>query len=475
LLVPYNEVDRAESHKYTFKEDSFPEIIDDFFKAYSKVIECKDSRYWSGSQLIVIYARKSKELVSDLLEFKEEFKETNYFDSTSVELWDNVSNTYIEEASPSELSLAQEIEQLLIDLGIDKESSLLEVGCGSGHLSGYLAAKGYKTTLMDFSNKALEKAKKYYDHKYIQGEFVQGDLMELSIEAIRQHDVVWNSGVLEHFNSIQALNALKRMRGVAKKYVIILIPNAKSIPYLSWRKYAMENGSWVWGKEYLRESMELLISAAGLEIVEERYIGRNFVKDQLEFVNSDVCKIYLSAYMHNVLPENQDYLVALVARPVEGLDSIIHNKTKELLKEEAEASDRTYNFDNSALLRRTTFLQKKGEEFIASYESVQKMLVNTTDALRAEVESRSIKEKELDNTITALQSDIEARIQNEYDLSAQIRYDRERIAKIENSVTWKLLTRYQQVIDICLPYGTVRRRGYDKCLSIVRGIFIKLV
>ena len=200
--------------------------------------------------------------------------------SQSSQLWDNVAETYSETANTAEIKLGEEIEQLLLGLEIEPSASLLEVGCGSGHLSGYLAGKGYQTTLIDFSKVALEKAKKHYEQNNLTGNFINADMFDLSADLVEPHDVVWNSGVLEHFDAWKVIDVLKRMGQVARKYVVILVPNAKSIPYLLFRRQAMEKGEWIWGRELLRDSMKHLAEAAGLEVIEEQYIGKHFSYDQ---------------------------------------------------------------------------------------------------------------------------------------------------------------------------------------------------
>ena len=239
-------------------------------------------------------------------------------DSQSPQLWDKVAETYAEEADSSELELGHEIERLLADIGIKPGASLLEVGCGSGHLSGYLASNGFKTTLMDFSKVAIEKAKAYYKKHNLIGNFILCDMMDLSTEKVEPHDVVWNSGVFEHFDSWQVIDVLKRMENVSAKFVIILVPNSNSIPYLLFRRRAMENNEWLWGRELLRNSMKHLAEAANLEVLEERYIGHHYSPGHLGYVNSELGQEYRDMYQQNIIPDNQGYLIALVARPRSG-------------------------------------------------------------------------------------------------------------------------------------------------------------
>jgi SAM-dependent methyltransferase len=246
----------------------------------------------------------------------------------------------------------------LIDIGIKPKASLLEVGCGSGHLSGYLASKGFTTTLMDFSNVAITKAKAYYEKHGLKGNFVLCDMMELSIEKVTPHDVVWNSGVFEHFDSWQVIDVLRRMGEVAQKYVIVLVPNARSFPYLLFRRHAMENNEWIWGRELLRESIQHLAEAAGLEVIEEKYLGHHYCQAHLDYVKSELGQEYADVYQQNLIPNNQDYLIALVARPQTNQEIVGYKELIEkILKEEAIVAQKTYYFDLSAISNSLKSLQ----------------------------------------------------------------------------------------------------------------------
>ena len=100
--------------------------------------------------------------------------------------------------------------------------TILEPGCGSGLMSSYLAKKNI-VTVLDISEIALCVAKDNFNNKNARGEFVLGDLHNMSFRD-DSFDVVWNQGVLEHFKDPTA--AIKEMIRVTKRggYIIIFIP-----------------------------------------------------------------------------------------------------------------------------------------------------------------------------------------------------------------------------------------------------------
>lgn len=75
---------------------------------------------------------------------------------------------------------------------------LLEVGCGSGRLSTYLAAAGRSTVCLDISLAALDAARRNYRVMRLRGRFVAADAFHLPF-ADGTFDGVLSTGLLEHF------------------------------------------------------------------------------------------------------------------------------------------------------------------------------------------------------------------------------------------------------------------------------------
>ncbi len=378
--------------------------------------------------------------------------------SQSPQLWDNVAETYSETANTAEIQLGKEIEQLLSGMGIEPGSSLLEVGCGSGHLSGYLASKGFQTTLIDFSKVALEKAKKHYEQNNLAGTFINADMFDLSTDLVEPHDVVWNSGVLEHFDAWDVIDVLKKMRQVARKYVLVLVPNAMSIPYLLFRRHAMENGEWIWGREMLRDSMKHLAEAAGLEVIEEQYIGGHFSCDHLSYVNSEVGSKYQDIGQQ-LIPREQNYLIALIARPKnKDAPSNYEVAIEDVLKKESKIENNTYYFDfssfNSHLEKKDTKineLQNVTDDFMFQLNEKDKKineLQYVTADFKFQLEEKDTKINELQNLATDFKSKVEDKTNEILDL-------KETLNQRESSLSWRFSQYYGKYFSIHSPVTKV--------------------
>lgn len=151
-MVPYREKNLDPSHFYRFDKNDLQERYGDFLVVQRKIIDAEkiENTYWRGEQLLVVMKRIDKKI-------KE--KEGTF---AKPEVWDKVSEDYKIEIDESEYQLADEIYNIFLKGGIKPPAKIIELGCGSGHLSASLAMKGYNVTLLDFSEGALKKQKKRF-------------------------------------------------------------------------------------------------------------------------------------------------------------------------------------------------------------------------------------------------------------------------------------------------------------------------
>lgn len=79
---------------------------------------------------------------------------------------------------------------------------MLECGCGSAKVSQYMAQRGYRCTLLDYSEQAIANAKSKFVSQSLYGNFVVGDINNMHFKD-EQFDVVFSGGVLEFFEDIE--------------------------------------------------------------------------------------------------------------------------------------------------------------------------------------------------------------------------------------------------------------------------------
>lgn len=228
-----------------------------------------------------------------------------------IETWDKVSEDYKIEIDQSEYQLAEEIIKIFEKKDIKVPARIIELGCGSGHLSACLAMKGYKVTLLDFSKGALQKAEdtfKYYD---LEGDFIEGDIFNLST-LNKTYDLAWNSGVMEHFSSDNLLRIYNSIMSVTKNRFIFLVPNPNSIAYLMMRYYLQGKNEWIYGMEYLRNDYLKLAEKLGFYGSVIGYAAGKISQWHFEstFADCENAKMYSRVLEDGLMPEDEAYLVA---------------------------------------------------------------------------------------------------------------------------------------------------------------------
>lgn len=151
--------------------------------------------------------------------------------------------------------------------------TVLELGSGTGELSAHLASNGRATTLFDFSRECLSFAKQVFDSLGLEAHYVQGDVLQRLPFEDHSIDVIWSSGLLEHFTPEQIGGIVAESARVARKRVVSLVPNANSLAYRIGKDQQERSGRWIWGKETPMATLEPVFRAAGLQQIREYSIA----------------------------------------------------------------------------------------------------------------------------------------------------------------------------------------------------------
>lgn len=129
-------------------------------------------------------------------------------------------------------------------------SNVLEAGCGTGQTLALFREK-YRTYGLDKSPKSIEIAKNNCDFA------IQGDILHMDMFTDDHFSMVYNSGVIEHFDHSQALVAIKEMARVSKPsgLIIVIVPNTACLWYRLWKLFQnndifREEGDYTIGKLY---------------------------------------------------------------------------------------------------------------------------------------------------------------------------------------------------------------------------------
>lgn len=191
------------------------------------------------------------------------------------------------------------LDELMKNCGTVKGKKVLEAGCGRGLISAKLAEYGADVYLLDVSSEALEIARKHFASRNLQASFIQGDILALPFE-VPTFDIVWNAGVMEHFEDIPRLKAIQGLSNVIKSggLFITFNPYAGAIFYALGKRSAERKGRWPYGPEFPVKSLKTLCTTSGFRVIREYTIC---FKENLSYLS------YVSKHLRSI--------VKLIVRP----------------------------------------------------------------------------------------------------------------------------------------------------------------
>ena len=126
---------------------------------------------------------------------------------------------------------------IIFDIFKQKNISILEAGCGSGGTNFSLEKRlnVEQIDLLDISENALLYAKKITpEHVLKKTRYIQGSILETNNKQLRKYDLVWNTGLIEHYQKDEIVKIIENMLALTKKdgAVVLGIPNIKSLAVL---------------------------------------------------------------------------------------------------------------------------------------------------------------------------------------------------------------------------------------------------
>jgi ubiquinone/menaquinone biosynthesis C-methylase UbiE len=145
----------------------------------------------------------------------------------------------------------------------------LDLGSGRGENSAMLALQGKTATLFDWAEDNLDFSRRLFSALGKSGTFIRGDITKRLPFSDSSYDTVFSCGVLEYFTDEQIKSILKEMFRVAKKRVIILVPNAYSVCYRLGMWYMQKTNRWPWGGERAFKTLRHCFAAVpGIKVTE---------------------------------------------------------------------------------------------------------------------------------------------------------------------------------------------------------------
>ncbi len=168
----------------------------------------------------------------------------------------------------------QQEMKTLIDSFYKHGSRIIEVGCSTG-ITSFILNDKFDRTLLDLNSEAIALSQALFKHFQKKATFIVGDMFRMALPD-ESFDVVFNSGVVEHFEYADRVNALKEYGRILKSEGVLLVafPNHFSKPYKRAYQYLNKRGKWPYPKEIALYDMRQELSEAGFRLRERLVFDR---------------------------------------------------------------------------------------------------------------------------------------------------------------------------------------------------------
>ncbi len=158
----------------------------------------------------------------------------------------------------------------------EKGTKVLEIGCGTGNSSLWLAKNGVEVTAIDYSEKSVNLVKEAAKRLGITNiRVIQMDATKEMPFENKEFDFIFQAGLLEHFERGDQVKLLKMWK-VYGKNMISMIPNASSVAYRVGKAISEKNGTWPYGREVPEHTFDDVFGEADITIDKEYSIGSNW-------------------------------------------------------------------------------------------------------------------------------------------------------------------------------------------------------
>lgn len=191
---------------------------------------------------------------------------------------------------------------------------VLEIGCGTGESSLALSKEGRFVSALDYSVQSIQLVSRLVEQTgYKVDTYCIDAFGELPFKN-REFDVVFQAGLLEHFERKQRIEMLSKWRRICRK-MVSMIPNAHSLAYRAGKKLQEDGGIWAWGLEIPQSSLLSEFEQAGYTDIQEYSIGARKALDFLP--KNHYLRIAIERWLdetNNIEDWGQGYLLVTTAK-----------------------------------------------------------------------------------------------------------------------------------------------------------------
>ena len=200
-------------------------------------------------------------------------------------------------------------EKIVFKKYINKDSKILDLGCGAGRTTINLFKNGYTNIIgLDIADKLIEFAKEYSKKNSLDIDFVVGDATKLNYED-NTFDVVIFS-----FNGMQCIPGLENRRNVLKEVYRVLKPGGYYI-FTAHDRHDPNSPQYLPFWEKIENDWKNGINESGVECLgdlittdpagEEAFIHFSTIDELKSFISEQPFEIVEYDYSYNIAQEDE--------------------------------------------------------------------------------------------------------------------------------------------------------------------------
>lgn len=198
-----------------------------------------------------------------------------WLDFSSTILVDHIKSSFLNPSS-FQIELNLLLENIVKQNNIQKG---VEIGCEAGINLMLLTKYLKRSTFFDYDETILEKVKVVTTSLGLKGvDFVCEDMFTMNSIQDETYDLVFNSGVIEHYTKDVRIQAIKSYARITERggYIIIGYPNHYSVPYRISYLIGRLIGKkvWPWPKEFRFFTLKDEMEASGLQFLHRTTVDR---------------------------------------------------------------------------------------------------------------------------------------------------------------------------------------------------------
>jgi len=142
--------------------------------------------------------------------------------NSNYEKWDRIYRKFPLEVLPWELGRPRKVLVDLVEKGLIPKGKALDICCGAGTNTVYLAEKGFQVTGIDISSKAVEYARKKAEQANVKINFMVQNFLKLPFQD-EEFDFVFDMGCFHHVEVEDRNTFIKRISRVLKNDGLYLL------------------------------------------------------------------------------------------------------------------------------------------------------------------------------------------------------------------------------------------------------------